>query len=153
MPDNTPSARKVPKGQVSWERVKEKKSVWERSYEARVERESEGPLMPEWMKVKKVVLIFMLLLVVLTVLAYFIDPLRYIFPLTGIVILIGAYFLGGGLSEWHSAPPTTTISAKSMLEYRYGESSSNWDLIMAGVVIGALVFLSGILAILLSVFL
>jgi hypothetical protein len=150
LPDKTPSARKVPKGQVNWERVKDKKSVWERSYEARVERESEGPLVPDWMKAKKVVSIFLLLLLVLTILAYFIGSLRYLFPLTGIIILIGSYFLGGGLSEWHSAPPTTTISARSMLEYRYGESASNWDLIMAGVVIGGLVFLSGLLAILLS---
>lgn len=105
------------------------------------------------MKTRNVASVFLLLLLVLTVLAYLFSPLRYIFPLAGIVILIGAYFLGGGLSEWHSVPPTTTHSARSMLEYRYGESASNWDLIMAGVVIGGLTFLSGILAILISIFL
>ncbi len=102
--------------------------------------------MPDWMKARKTMLFFLLLLVVLTILAYFIDSLRYILPVTGIVIMVGSYFLGGGLSEWHSAPPTTTIAAKSMLEYRYGESASNWDVITAGFIFGGLLLLSGILA-------
>ncbi len=150
MKDGTPTARKVPKGRVSWERVKAKdeKSTWERSYEAKVGRESEGPMMPDWMKLRKVILPFVALFVILTVLAFLIEPLRYIFPLSGIVIMIVTYFLGGGLSEWHSVPPTTTISAKSMLEYRYGESASDWDMITAGFIIGGVVFLSGVLAIL-----
>jgi hypothetical protein len=148
-----PSARKVPKGQVSWERVKgREENAWDRSYEAKVGRESEGPMMPEWMKARKVILLFPTLFIILTVLAFLIDQLRYVFPLTGIVIMIVTYFLGGGISEWHSVPPTTTTSAKSMLEYRYGESASDWDMITAGFIVGGIVLLSGVLAILLTVF-
>ncbi len=100
------------------------------------------------MKMRKTVLIFPILLLVLTVIAFIFSPLRYIFPLAGIIIMIGAYFFGGGISEWHSVPPTTTATARSMLEYRYGESASNWETIMSGFLIGGIVFLSGVLAIL-----
>ncbi|MEE9116839.1 MAG: hypothetical protein V3U09_08085 [Thermoplasmata archaeon] len=150
MKDGTPTARKVPKGQVPWERVKDEKSTWERSYEAKVGREDEGPMTPEWMKARKFILSFTALFAILTILAFFIEPLRYIFPLSGIVIMVATYFLGGGLSEWHSVPPTTTISARSMLEYRYGESASDWDMITAGFIIGGVVFVSGVLAILVA---
>ncbi len=131
--------------------MKGEKNIWERSYEARVGRESEGPLIPEWMKMRKVILIFLALLAILTSVAYLLSSLRYLFALAGIIIMIGGYFLGGGLSEWHSAPPTTTTSARSMLEYRYGESASNWDLIMLGFMLGGVVFLSGVLAIILAI--
>lgn len=151
MQASAPSARKIPKGKVSWETVKGEKNIWERSYEARVGRESEGPLIPEWMKMRKVILIFLALLAILTSVAYLLSSLRYLFALAGIIIMIGGYFLGGGLSEWHSAPPTTTTSARSMLEYRYGESASNWDLIMLGFMLGGVVFLSGVLAIILAI--
>ena len=148
MKDVIPTARKVPKGQVSWERVKDEKSAWERSYEAKVGRESEGRIVLNLKKTWKFMFAFTSLFAILKVLALIIEPLRYIFPLSGIVIMIVTYFLGGGLSEWHSVPPTTTISAKSMLEYRYGESASDWDMITAGFIIGGVVFLSGVLAIL-----
>ncbi|MCK5290573.1 MAG: hypothetical protein KAR39_00970 [Thermoplasmata archaeon] len=150
MKDRTPTARKVPKGQVSWERVKRKKSTREKSYEAKVGRESKGPTVLTLMKTWKFMFTFASLFAILTVLALIIEPLRYIFPLSGIVIMIVAYFLGGGLSEWHSVPPTTTIGAKSMLSYRYGGSSSNWDMITIGLIIGGIIFLSGVLSILIA---
>jgi hypothetical protein len=146
--DGTPTARKVPKGRVPWERVKDKKNPWEKSYEARVVRESEGRVVPEWMKVRKVIFFFPALLIILTVVAFLVETLRYVFPLAGIVVMIVTYFLGGGLSEWHSVSPTTTTSAKSMLEYRYGESASDWDVITIGFIIGGIIFLSGVVAIL-----
>ncbi len=150
MKDGTPTARKVPKGQVSWERIKDKKSTRERSYEAKVGRESKGPIVLGLMKTWKFMFTFASLFAILTVLALIIEPLRYIFPLSGIVIMIVAYFLGGGLSEWHSVRPTTTIGARSMLSYRYGESSSNWDIITIGLIIGGIIFLSGVLSILIA---
>jgi hypothetical protein len=145
--DGVPTARKVPKGQISWERAKDEKNPWEKSYEARVVRESKGPVVPELMKVRKIIFFFPALFIVLTIIAFLIDSMRYVFPLVGIVVMIVTYFLGGGLSEWHSVPPTTTVSAKSMLLYRYGESASDWDLITAGFIIGGIIFLSGVLAI------
>jgi hypothetical protein len=146
--DGTPPARKVPKGQASWERAKDEKNPWEKSYEARVVRESKGPMVPAWMKMRKAILLYSVLFIILTIIAFLVDTLRYVFVLLGIVIMIAAYFLGGGLSEWHSVPPVTTTSAKSMLQYRYGESSSDWDIITMGFIIGGLMFLSGVLAIL-----
>jgi hypothetical protein len=150
--DGRPKARKVPKGQVSWERAKDRKSSRERSDGTKDVKEDEGPVTPEWMKAKKIILTFLLIFIILTVLALLVEPLRYIFPLVGIVIMIAAYFFGGGMSEWHSAPHDTTHGARSMLKYRYDESASNWDTITAGFIIGGLIFLSGVVAILTDAF-
>jgi hypothetical protein len=146
---NARSARKVPKGQTSWKKVRARKGARESS-ETYGERKRDEPLIPDWMKVKKVVVIFILLFLCLTTLAFFIDASRYAFPIAGIVILVGGYVLGGGLSEWSSFSGGTTIGARSSLKYRYGESASNWDVIIVSFVIGGLVFLSGLIAILLD---
>ncbi len=146
MSGGVPSARKVPKGQVSWEKVKQRRKMQEWRYETRKEREREEKVVPDWMRAKKVVTVFLSLLAILVVLAYFVHSLRYLFPLAGMVIMIGSYVAGGGLSEWHSVRPSTARGARAMLEYRYGESSSNWDMIIAGFLIGGIVFLSGFLA-------
>jgi hypothetical protein len=125
----------------------------ERSYEAHSKRESWGHLIPQWMKTKKAILVFVVSVIVMTVLAYFIDSLRYIFPLTGIIIIIGAYSMGGGRSELHRASPITRTGIKAMMEHRYGGSASDWGAIAAGFVIGGLVFLSGLLGALVDILL
>lgn len=150
MQASAPTARKVPKGQVSWAKVRDRKGARDEYSETHAERKRDTPLMPDWMKVKKVVLVFISLFISLTVLAFFIDTSRYIFPIAGIIIMVGGYVLGGGLSEWSSFSGGTTIGARSSLKYRYRESASDWDVIIGSFVIGGLVFLSGIAAILLD---
>lgn len=146
MREAVPVARKVPKKQISWEKIRK------RRVEVDPSPPEEEKLLPSWMKARRVILVILAVYVSLTLLAFFVIILRYAFVVAGIGIMVGAYFIGGGISEWHSVPGQTTHSARSMLRYRYKGSASNWQLITGGVIIGGMVFLAGVVAILLGMF-
>jgi hypothetical protein len=141
----------VPKGQVSWDKARKRRKV-ERVFEPPKE-EKEELLLPLWMKAKKTILVILPIFVCLTVVAFFVEILGYVFVVVGIGIMIGTYFVGGGMSEWTSRPGITTHSQKAFRKYRYEESASNWAVIVGGFVVGGFVFLSGVLALVLGTFL
>ncbi|TET89164.1 MAG: hypothetical protein E3J35_11535 [Methanomassiliicoccales archaeon] len=134
---------------MSWDKVRRKKDSEDTPYP---KEEREQPLLPSWMKTGKAVLAFLVILISLTVLAFFVEALSYAFVAVGMVIMIGAYFLGGGFSEWSIVGRhMTTKGARSEMEHRYGRGASDWTTITGGMLIGGIIFLSGVLAIFLGV--
>lgn len=149
MPASVRRTRKVPRDQVPWQKVRRRRDPEEIS---QPEEKKEEPLLPSWIKTQKAILVIFALFISLTILGFFVGALRYVLIAVGIGIMIVAYFLGGGFSEVYGPmiPRLTTKGAKAEMEYRYKRGASDWTIIMAGILIGGIIFLSGVLAILLE---
>ncbi|UCD92621.1 MAG: hypothetical protein JSV43_01475, partial [Methanobacteriota archaeon] len=144
-----PTTRKVRRDQVSWEKAR-KRRVLEDIPEPK--KEKEEPLLPSWIRRKKAILVIFALFVILTVLGYFLGALRYVLIGVGIGMMIVSYFVGGGFSEVYGPmiPRLTTRGAKAEMDYRYKRGASDWTIIMGGILIGGVIFLSGVFAIFLD---